>query len=153
MCLLYVLMVDLLMFPLQPQYHHRFLSHLFCLLLFLFHLVCRLLFLSHHLLSINMSVGECLLFKAKWAIFQIYHNKLILNEWLINWCLASSEQFFSNIMMRTNYISIRWWWFLLCTSWIFYSASSLNQQSAGRHITPLTHIILKPSEPIIDLTP
>jgi len=119
-------MVDLLMFLLQPQYHHQFLFHLFCLVLFLFHLVCRLLFLSHHLLSINISVADCLLFKFKWAFFQIYHNNLILNEWLIDWCLASSEQFFSNIIVRTNYILIRWWWFLLCTSLIFYSASSLN---------------------------
>ena len=32
-------------------------------------------------------------------------------------------------------------------SWIFYSASSLKQQSAGRHVAPLGQIILIPSEP------
>ena len=30
----------------------------------------------------------------------------------------------------------------------FYSASSLKQQSAGRHVVPLAHIILIPSHPI-----
>jgi hypothetical protein len=48
-------------------------------------------------------------------------------------------------MARTS--CIKWWWSLLWTwpntlSWIFYSASSLKQQSAGRHVTRLRHIIL-----------
>ena len=30
----------------------------------------------------------------------------------------------------------------------FYSASSLKQQSAGRHVAPLEHIILIPSQPV-----
>ena len=29
----------------------------------------------------------------------------------------------------------------------FYSADSLKQQAAGRHVTPLRHIILIPSQP------
>jgi hypothetical protein len=29
--------------------------------------------------------------------------------------------------------------------WDFYSASSLKQQSAGRHVAPLVHIILIPT--------
>ena len=35
----------------------------------------------------------------------------------------------------------------------FYSASSLKQQSAGRYVAPLGHIILIPSQPIFALTP
>ena len=35
----------------------------------------------------------------------------------------------------------------------FYSDSSMKQQSAGRHITPLGHIILIPSQPISALSP
>ena len=35
----------------------------------------------------------------------------------------------------------------------FYSASPLKQQSAGRHITPLGHIILIPSQPVFALSP
>jgi hypothetical protein len=35
----------------------------------------------------------------------------------------------------------------------FYSASSLKQQSTGRHVTPLGHIILIPSQPVFALTP
>ena len=35
----------------------------------------------------------------------------------------------------------------------FYSASSLKQQSVGRHVAPITHIILIPSQPVIPLSP
>jgi hypothetical protein len=33
-----------------------------------------------------------------------------------------------------------------------YSASSLKQQSAGRHIAPLGHIILIPKQPVFALS-
>jgi hypothetical protein len=35
----------------------------------------------------------------------------------------------------------------------FYSALSPKQQSAGRHVAPLGHIILIPSQPIFALSP
>ena len=35
----------------------------------------------------------------------------------------------------------------------FYSASSLKQQSVGRHVAPLGHIIPIPSQPVFDLSP
>ena len=35
----------------------------------------------------------------------------------------------------------------------FYSASSLKQQSVGRHVAPLWHIILIPSQPVFALSP
>ena len=35
----------------------------------------------------------------------------------------------------------------------FYSASSLKQRSAGRHVAPLGHIILNPSQPVFALSP
>jgi len=35
----------------------------------------------------------------------------------------------------------------------FFSASTLKQQSAGRHVVPLGHINLKPSQPVFALTP
>jgi hypothetical protein len=34
-----------------------------------------------------------------------------------------------------------------------YSASSLKQQSVGRHVTPLGHIILIPTQPVFAPTP
>jgi hypothetical protein len=38
-------------------------------------------------------------------------------------------------------------------SWTFYSvASSLKQQSADRHVTPLRHIIQIPSQPVFALS-
>jgi len=35
----------------------------------------------------------------------------------------------------------------------FYSVRSLKQQSAGRHVFPLGHIILIPSQPVFALSP
>jgi hypothetical protein len=35
----------------------------------------------------------------------------------------------------------------------FHSASSLKQQSAGRHVAPLGHVILIPSQPVFVLSP
>jgi hypothetical protein len=35
----------------------------------------------------------------------------------------------------------------------FYSASSLKQQSVGRHVAPLGHIILILSQPVFDFSP
>ena len=35
----------------------------------------------------------------------------------------------------------------------FYSASSLKQQSVGRHVAPLEHIILIPIQPVFALSP
>jgi hypothetical protein len=34
-----------------------------------------------------------------------------------------------------------------------YSANSLKQQSEGRHVAPLGHIILIPSQPVCALSP
>ena len=36
---------------------------------------------------------------------------------------------------------------------ILYSASSLKQQSAGRHVAPLGHIILIQNQPVFVLSP
>jgi len=35
----------------------------------------------------------------------------------------------------------------------FYSATSLKQQSVDRHVAPLGHIILIPSQPVFALSP
>ena len=37
--------------------------------------------------------------------------------------------------------------------WDFYRASSLKQQSWGRHVAPLGQIILIPSQPVFALPP
>ena len=70
-----------------------------------------------------------MLFNANSAIFQLYHgeNKLIFNE--VRFVLEQHAE--SD----------------------FYSASSLKQQSTGRHVAPLGHIILNPSQPVFALSP
>ena len=68
------------------------------------------------------------------------------------------QQFFNYIMARTTYFQwddddeVR---FVLdqYAELDFYSASSLKQQSAGRHVAPLGHIILIPSQPVFALSP
>jgi hypothetical protein len=35
----------------------------------------------------------------------------------------------------------------------FYSASSLKQQSVDRHVAPIGHIVLIPSQPVLALSP
>ena len=62
------------------------------------------------------------MFNAKWTIFQLNHY--------IQW-----DVYFVPDML----------------SWIF-SVSSLKQQSADRHVTPLGHIIQIPSQPVFALT-
>jgi hypothetical protein len=75
--------------------------------------------------------SEWVLFNANSANFQQYHgeNKLIFNEMMMR-CFVLDQH----------------------AELIFYSASSLKQQSAGRHVTPLGHIILIPSQAVFALS-
>ena len=73
-------------------------------------------------------------------------------------CFKPNEHFFSYIKVRTSYI--QWnddgdFHFELDqhAELDFYSAISLKQQSAGRHVASLGHIILIPSQPVFALTP
>jgi len=68
-----------------------------------------------------------IIFNANSAIFQLCHgkNKLIFNE--VRFVLDEHAQL--NL----------------------YNASSLKQQSADRHVAPLGHIILIPSQPVFVL--
>ena len=63
-----------------------------------------------------------------------------------------NEKFFSYMMTRMSYIQwdddIRY--VLDQHAWMdFYSNSSLKQQSAGRHVASLGHIILIPIQPVL----
>ena len=96
-------------------------------------------------------VDEWLLFNAKSFSLTCVWCWPGAIEWVDECCcLMPSEQVFSHIMAITSYITMRWWWCLLCTKsthlFDFYSASSLKQQSAGRHATLLKHIILIQSQ-------
>ena len=39
----------------------------------------------------------------------------VINFWVSDCCLMPIQQFFSYIMARTSWFSMRWWWGLLCT--------------------------------------
>jgi len=76
------------------------------------------------------NVSEWLLFNANSAIFFNYgENKLIFND----------DEFH---FVLDQYAELD-----------FYSASSLKQQSADRHVAPLRHIILILSQPVFALSP
>jgi hypothetical protein len=68
---------------------------------------------------------------ANSAIFQLYHNENKLT-------LKKNDDEVSFALDQHAELD-------------FYSASSPKQQSAGRHVAPLGHIILIPSQPIFAL--
>ena len=77
-------------------------------------------------------VSEWLLFNAKWAIFQPYHGQTSNIRW--------NDDDVHFVVDQHAELD-------------FCSASSLKQQSAGRHVDPLGHIILIPSQIFFALAP
>ena len=80
--------------------------------------------------------------------WRYFSPTIILCEWVCGCCLTPHQQYFSHIMTRTSCI----WWnddnvsFVLAN--ISHSASSLKQQSAGRHVVPTctrTHLDSEPT--------
>ena len=79
------------------------------------------------------------------------------SEWVSECCLAPFQQFSAiswreQVHFQSNNDEIR---FVLKQhpELDIDSASSLKQQSAGRHVAPLGHIILIPSQPVFALSP
>ena len=74
-----------------------------------------------------------------------------VSEWMSNCSFVPFEQFFSCIIVRTSYFSMRWWWWrhLFCTKLPplggFDSTFSLKQQSA---VDMLFHFNVLYPEPI-----
>ena len=66
--------------------------------------------------------SDCCLM-PKWAIFQLYHDE--------------NEFTFDEIIMMSGFYMIN------ILSWIFYSASSLKQQSTGKHVALPQNIFLR----------
>ena len=74
----------------------------------------------------------------------------------VEWLLLNSAILQLYHGERTSWFSMRWWWGLLCTRvfcWIFIVLGSLKQQSVDKHVAPLGHIILIPSQPVFALSP
>ena len=84
-----------------------------------------------------MSEWVIVVFNANLVIFQLYHgeNKFISTR---------------TSLFQWNDDEVR---FVLNQHASFYSASSLKQESADRHVAPLGHIILIPNQPIFALSP
>jgi hypothetical protein len=96
--------------------------------------------------------------KSKHAAFLLntqYSGVLVGSELVSYCCLTPNEQFGSYIMARMR--NIRWDGvrFLLGQQGLLnlHSASLLKQQSEGRHVAPLRHIIPIPNQTVFVLTP
>jgi hypothetical protein len=80
----------------------------------------------------------------------------VIREWVSDCCLTPFQQF-SAISLREQ-VDFQWDYddvrFVLDqhTELDFYSASSLKQQSANRHVAPLGHTILIPNQPVFALS-
>ena len=78
-----------------------------------------------------------------------------MSEWLL---LTPNQHFFSYVSWQEQ-VNFQWdddeVRFVLDqhVELDFYIASSLKQQSADRHVAPLGHIILIPSQPVFALSP
>jgi hypothetical protein len=76
-------------------------------------------------------------------------------------CLTPNEQCFSyhgeNKLNSMKWLWWGWWWCPLLTRSTFlvgiYDANSLKQQTVGRPVVPLGHIIMIPRQTIFALTP
>jgi len=73
-------------------------------------------------------------------------------------CLTPTQQFIAAISWR-EHVNFQWDDDDVCfeldqyAELDFYSASSLKQQSADRHVATLEHIILIPNQPFFSLPP
>ena len=83
------------------------------------------IFLKWNLCKLRTSIFSNNL--TKWQT----HTTINKIEWGSNCCVTPIQQFFSYIMVRASYISMRWWWCLLCNrptllSWIFMMLAPSN---------------------------
>jgi len=81
-----------------------------------------------------------------------------LSYWVSDCCLTPTPKFFQLYHGKNKLNSMKWWWCPLCTKLtclvgFFYSASSLKQQQADKHVAPLGHIIPITSQPVFALSP
>ena len=90
---------------------------------------------------------------VKRNIAEIIQDIFFFYYWLINseqvsvFCLSSSQQFFSYIMVRIKFFLMGWWWCLLCSRpacWTGFLKCWLSVRTGHRyciHVTILRHII------------
>jgi hypothetical protein len=90
------------------------------------------LILSHITLQNLLWVSEWLLFNSNSSIFQLYHEQVNFH-----WDDDDDVHFVLDQHAELD----------------FYSASSLKQNSTGRHVASLGHVIMILSQPVFSLSP
>jgi hypothetical protein len=101
-------------------------------------------------------------------VFNATFSNISALSWRPDWVVEEAGENHQTTDQRTIFhgenmlhFDEKWWWCplytRLCTcflSWtFFYSASSLKQQFVCRHVVPLRHIILIPSQPVFVFAP
>jgi anti-anti-sigma regulatory factor len=84
-----------------------------------------------------------------------------VSEWVSEWLLFNPNSLLINFSAVSWREQVNFQWNDVEVRFVLdqhaeldaYSASSLKQQSTGRHVTPLGHIILIPSQPVFALSP
>jgi len=103
-----------------------------------------------------------LILNSFYFLFKPYETCIPINSRDVYMKVINRERHYrSNTFVHALYISknmlhsMEWWWCnLLCTRPTrLTGSSSLKQQSEGRHVAPLGHIILIPSRPVFALSP
>jgi hypothetical protein len=97
-------------------------------------------------------------FFIKYLYRTIFDNKICL-EWVGKWLLLIANSAIFQLYHGENKDNFQWdddeVLFVLDqhAEFDFYSASSLKQQSVGRYVAPLGHIIMIPSQSVFALSP
>ena len=87
-----------------------------------------------------------------WNSYDIRIPEQGLSEWLLlntNSAILYTISWREQVNFQWNYDKVRF----VLDQLDFYSSNSLKQQSVGRHVAPLGHIILIPSQPVFALSP
>jgi len=97
-----------------------------------------------HIVRTKFDISVFIIFHAFYSRCKYLVEIPWYSEWVTDCCLTPSKQFISCIMARTSYISLGCWCSLCNRLTRLVRASSLQQQSVGRHFAPLGPMILIP---------
>ena len=116
----------------------------------LLHLLYVILSFQLWYLHFNFFYFNTLLIVFLYIYIYIYIY-IFFNFWVSDCCLMPNEHFFLLYHGKNKLDPMKLWWCQLCTrpthliGSLFYSASSLKQQSVGRHSAPFWHSDSKPT--------
>jgi len=82
-----------------------------------------------------------------------YHQSFLVLPQIISKCMTFSERVIVVYSQLSSFLAISWREQFIFQWDDYYSVSSLKQQFADRHVSPLEHIILIQSQAVFTFTP